>query len=140
MNDTHTADTPHRSSHWPLLLAAAVVSGLTVLSSSFLESVEGQVTASIKADLVVVSDRIAWDQPAYTATATNGKVVIELRNDDLVGHNLHAVAADGKDSGTVLDANPKATDSGAFTLAPGVYTLICTIPGHSNMKATLTVK
>lgn len=121
----------------PALLVPAVVAGLSLAACGGDDATTG---TTVKADLVVVSDRIAWDQPAYTATATNGKVVIELRNDDLVGHNLHAVAADGKDSGTVLDANPKATDSGAFTLAPGVYTLICTIPGHSNMKATLTVK
>jgi len=38
-----------------LLLAAAVVTSLTVLSSSFLESVEGQVTSSIDADLIVDS-------------------------------------------------------------------------------------
>lgn len=121
----------------PALLVPAVVAGLSLAACGGDDTTKG---TTVKADLVVVSDRIAWDQPAYTATATNGKVVIELRNDDLVGHNLHAVAADGKDSGTVLEANPKATDSGTFALAPGVYTLICTIPGHSNMKATLTVK
>ncbi|MFO1321098.1 MAG: MFS transporter [Burkholderiales bacterium] len=30
MNDTHTADTPHRSSHWPLLLAAAAILMITM--------------------------------------------------------------------------------------------------------------
>ena len=121
----------------PALFVPAVVAGLALASCGGDDATKG---TTVKADLVVVADHIAWDQPAYAATATNGKVVVELRNDDLVGHNLHAVAADGKDSGTVLDANPKATDNGTFTLAPGAYTLICTIPGHSNMKATLTVK
>ncbi|MFN8053473.1 MAG: FtsX-like permease family protein [Acidimicrobiales bacterium] len=55
-----------------LLLAAAVVSGLTVLSSSFLESVEGQVTASIKADLVV-------DSATFTKGGLSAALIPELR-------------------------------------------------------------
>jgi uncharacterized cupredoxin-like copper-binding protein len=31
------------------------------------------------------------------------------------------------------------SDSGTLTLQAGTYTIICTIPGHSAMKATLTV-
>jgi uncharacterized cupredoxin-like copper-binding protein len=33
--------------------------------------------------------------------------------------------------------NDAVTDT--VTLSAGTYTLICTIPGHANMKSTLTV-
>ena len=33
-----------------------------------------------------------------------------------------------------------AVDSGSVTLDAGTYTLLCDVPGHTNMKATLTVK
>ncbi len=119
------------------LAAAAPLLALVALGACGSDSKSA--TTQPPADLVVVANHIAWDKPAYTATATDGKVVVRLQNDDLVNHNLHAVGADGVDSGTVIDANPNATKTGTFTLKPGTYTLICTVPGHSNMKATLTV-
>jgi len=37
-------------------------------------------------------------------------------------------------------AQKGSTDSATVNLEKGVYTLLCDIPGHSNMKATLTVE
>jgi len=40
-----------------------------------------------------------------------------------------------------LDVSRKGdTDQGTVTLDPGTYQLLCTVPGHQNMKAIFTVK
>lgn len=118
------------------LFLPVLVAGLAVASCGGDDTTKG---TTVKADLVVAADHIAWDKPAYAVTATDGKVIIELKNEDLVEHNLHVVAADGTDNATVISTNPSATKTATYTLAAGTYTLICTIAGHSNMKATLTV-
>jgi uncharacterized cupredoxin-like copper-binding protein len=39
----------------------------------------------------------------------------------------------------VVAANGGQTKVGTVDLKPGSYTIICTVPGHSAMKATLKV-
>ena len=58
-----------------LLLAAAVVSGLTVLSSSFVSSVDNQVTKSITADLVI-------DSGSFTTGGLSADLIKRLRATD----------------------------------------------------------
>lgn len=94
--------------------------------------------STVQADLVVVARTTAWEKPAYELAA--GTKTIELKNDDLVGHNLHVLDTGNKDMGTVIDANPGNTATGSFALTPGTYRIFCSIPGHSNMDSTLTVK
>jgi plastocyanin len=102
-------------------------------------------TAPADADVVVrAQPSIQWDAASYTATSHDGKVVVSLIDDGSTPHNLHII--DSNDN----DADPKApkmgVDSkgdevtGTFSLAPGTYRVVCKIPGHGNMKATLTVK
>lgn len=81
---------------------------------------------------------IRWDAADYTATA--GDVVIGLVNEDSVRHTL-IIAKDGtKIPDFKLVAGKKgAVDSGSITLDAGTYQLLCDVPGHQNMKATLTV-
>lgn len=81
---------------------------------------------------------IRWDATDYTATA--GEVVVGLVNEDSVRHTL-IIAKDGKKIPNFkLEVGKKgAVDSGTITLESGNYTLLCDVPGHQNMKATLTV-
>ncbi|MFM7411347.1 MAG: hypothetical protein ACKO3L_11230 [Actinomycetota bacterium] len=81
---------------------------------------------------------IRWDATDYTATA--GEVLVGLVNEDSVRHTL-IVAKDGKKIPNFkLDVGKKGTvDSGTITLEAGSYTLLCDVPGHQNMKATLNV-
>jgi plastocyanin len=82
---------------------------------------------------------IRWDAADYTATA--GDVLVGLVNEDSVRHTL-IIAKDGtKIPDFKLQVGKKgAVDSGTITLAAGDYTLLCDVPGHQNMKATLTVR
>jgi plastocyanin len=99
----------------------------------------GGETVASEIDLEVVAvDGIKWEKDEYTATA--GTVTSALRNSSSLPHNLHFIDETGKENLVVLDAPSRGdVDIDDVELAAGTYTLICTIPGHSNMKATLTV-
>jgi plastocyanin len=81
---------------------------------------------------------IRWDAADYTATA--GEITVGLVNEDTVRHTL-IIARDGtKIPDFKIEVGKKGdVDSGTVTLEAGVYTLICDVPGHQNMKAALTV-
>ncbi len=123
----------------PTLVVGSIV-GLFALSSCG-GSDAASSTVPVDADVTVVAiEGIAWDAEAYTATATDGKVIIATTNDSSLPHNLRVLDAAGVENASTLDIPRRGVvDSKSFTLAPGSYTMICTIPGHGNMKATLVV-
>jgi plastocyanin len=99
--------------------------------------------ATLPADALVIKavEGIAWDAKSYTATAVGGKVNIAIEDDSSLPHNLHLLDSNNVDVGLALSVQGRGdvkTDD--FPLAPGTYKVICTIAGHGNMKATLTVK
>ena len=96
-------------------------------------------SAPVDADVVVKAvDPLQWDQPTYSAQA--GDVAIAVENDSSQPHNLHIVGPDQVELPLSLDIPSKGdTDTGTVSLTAGDYTLICTVPGHANMKSTLTV-
>ena len=81
---------------------------------------------------------IRFDKSEYSAAAGNVKVVTV--NEDTVRHTL-LVVKDGVKvpNFKLVVAQEGAIDVGEINLAAGSYTLICDVPGHQNMKATLTV-
>ena len=99
--------------------------------------------ATVPANTLVVNaiEGIAWDAKSYVATAVDGKVSIAIENDSSLPHNLHLLDSDNVDVGLVLNVAKRGDiHSDDYPLAPGTYQVICTIVGHGNMKATLTVK
>ncbi|MEP7048182.1 MAG: hypothetical protein ABI949_15935 [Ilumatobacteraceae bacterium] len=102
----------------------------------------GGSTATTPANAVVVKaiEGIAWDAKSYTTTAVDGNVTIAVRNDSSLPHNLHLIDAENVDVGISLVVNSRSdVASTTVALPPGTYKVICTIAGHGNMKATLTV-
>ena len=81
---------------------------------------------------------IRFDKSEYSAAAGNVKVVTV--NEDTVRHTL-LIIKDGikVPNFKLVVAQEGAIDVGEINLAAGSYTLICDVPGHQNMKATLTV-
>jgi plastocyanin len=118
----------------PLVLAGAL--GLAACGGGSSSSGD---TIPADADVVVKAiEGIKWDQPSYSAEA--GEVTIAAENVSSLPHNLYIVAPDGTQLPNVIDLpNRGRVGTMTVTLAAGEYTLICTIPGHNNMKATLTV-
>ena len=82
---------------------------------------------------------IRWDATEYQAGA--GDVVVGLVNEDSVRHTL-ILAKDGTKvpNFKLITGKKGDIDSGTVTLEAGVYELLCDVPGHQNMKATLTVE
>lgn len=120
-----------------LLIAPLVAASLAACSSG-----GGGSAATIPANatLITAIEGIAWDAKAYTATSVNGKVLLALKNNSSLPHNLHLLNADNVDQGVALETKGRNdTHTLSYTLPPGTYQVICTIAGHGNMKATLTV-
>lgn len=119
----------------PLLAASAL--GLSACGGGD-DSSSGNTTPS-DVDLEVVAlDGIKWEKDEYSVAA--GDVRAALRNASSLPHNLHFIDADGVENLVVLDAPSRGdVDIDDVQLDAGTYSLICTVPGHSNMKATLTV-
>ena len=97
-------------------------------------------TVPAGATLIKAEQAITWDAKTYTATPVDGKVTISLRNDSSLPHNLHLLDSNNVDAGIALDVEGHGdVRTASVALKPGIYKVICTIPGHGNMKATLTV-
>ncbi len=116
----------------PLALAAAVVLASCGGGSE-------STGTTLPADVTITAvEGIAWDATDYTASA--GEVTIAVANNSSLPHNLHIVDPSGTQLPDVWDIPSRGdTASDTVTLSAGVYTLICTIPGHNKMKSTLTV-
>ena len=82
---------------------------------------------------------LKFDKAAYEATA--GDIEVGYVNMDSIRHTLVVVQDGTKVANFELKVNAKgSTDVGSVSLAAGNYVLMCTVPGHQNMKADLTVK
>ena len=82
---------------------------------------------------------LKFDKTAYEATA--GDVEIGYVNDDTIRHTLVVIEGDTKVGNLELQVNKRGdVDTGTINLPAGSYSVFCTVPGHQNMKADLTVK
>jgi hypothetical protein len=83
---------------------------------------------------------LRFDAKTYGPVAA-GEVVFGYQNEDSVRHTLILAKGDVKvPNFKLVVAQNGSVDSGSVALDAGTYTLICDVPGHSNMKATLTVE
>ena len=90
--------------------------------------------------VVTAVSGLRFDAKTYGPVSA-GDNVFGYQNKDSIRHTLIIAKADTKVPNFKLVVGQNgAVDSGTATLDAGMYTLICDVPGHSNMKATLTVK
>ena len=132
-----------RSSDHSSVLARALAVGVAAVAFSACGgSSSGSTAETVPADVGLEVDAgpgIKFATTSYSAVAGDVKVV--YKNLDAQRHTLAIIAADG----TTLPGELEVFKSGDievrnFTLVSGTYKLICTVPGHENMKATLDVK
>jgi plastocyanin len=118
--------------------SAAIAAAFVALSACGSSSAPA---ATLPSDIGLEVDAgpgIRFNATSYTATA--GTVKVAYVNKDSARHTLVII-----DSNKVqLPGELEVAKSGAFEvkdydLKPGEYTLFCNVPGHQNMKATLTV-
>ncbi len=115
----------------PLALLAACGGG----SSTPAETLPADVDVLVRA-----VPSLKFDKSDY-GTVKAGGIMVGYSNEDSVRHTLILAKDDQKVPNFKLVIGAKGdNDSGTVTLEPGKYVLICDVPGHSNMKATLTVE
>ena len=118
------------------LAAVAVALALSACSSS--TATPETLPATVGLEVHAVSG-LKFDKAAYEATA--GDIEVGYVNMDSIRHTLVVVQDGTKVANFELKVNAKgSTDVGSVSLAAGNYVLMCTVPGHQNMKADLTVK
>ena len=121
------------------LLAVPFVA-LTLVGCGSSDGGGSSATTPANATVITAIEGIAWDAKTYTGTAVDGRVTISVVNDSSLPHNLHLIDSDNVDVGVALEVTGHGdVDTKSVALAPGSYQVICTITGHGNMKATLTV-
>jgi plastocyanin len=88
--------------------------------------------------VTIQADNVQFKTKSVTAKA--GTITIELQNQEpsVVTHNVTVKTPEGDKQ--VVQTNGGKTVTGTIDLPAGSYPYICTIPGHGNMKGTLTVK
>jgi ABC-type glycerol-3-phosphate transport system substrate-binding protein len=121
------------------LTALAAAAALPLLAACGGDSGSDSDTTLPPSDVQVIAiDGIAWNSDNYSASA--GTVTILGRNESSLPHNLHLVAADGSQLPEFIDL-PGRGDADVIDvdLEAGEYTIVCLIPGHANMTATLTI-
>ena len=90
--------------------------------------------------VVTAVSGLRFDAETY-GPVTAGSVMLGYSNEDSIRHTLIIAKGDTKVPNFKLEVDQRGSvDSGDITLDAGTYTIICDVPGHSNMKATLTVE
>lgn len=125
-----------RISKHPFIIATMLVGVLAACGGSS----SSAPTTALVADVVVTAESgLRLDQTSYSASS--GAISIGYVNDDTIRHTLVVVKDGTKVAGFELKVNQKGdVDQGTVTLEPDTYVLLCTVPGHENMKANFTVK
>ncbi len=97
-------------------------------------------TLPMGATVIKAVPSLRFDADTYGPISA-GEVAFGYVNEDTVRHTLILAKGDTKVPNFKLVIGKKGdVDSGTVTLETGEYTLICDVPGHANMKATLTVE
>ena len=99
-------------------------------------------TETLPAGALVITavSGLRFDATTY-GPVTAGEIVFGYKNEDSIRHTLILAKGDIKVPNFKLVVAKKGdVDSGPVNLDAGTYTLICDVPGHGNMKASLTVE
>jgi len=90
--------------------------------------------------VVTAVSGLRFDAETY-GPVTAGSIVFGYKNDDSIRHTIILAKDDTKVPNFKLVVAKKGdVDSGPVTLDAGTYTIICDVPGHGNMRASLTVE
>jgi plastocyanin len=95
-----------------------------------------------KTDTVVVTgSEFKFNPGNVTVTGGGGPIKFDFKNDGSTAHNLK-IEKDGEDVGGSDTFQGGKSEDFTADLAPGDYTLICTVGDHAGlgMKGKLTVK
>ena len=84
-----------------------------------------------------------WALDLSVSEVAAGKVIFTVTNQGTMGHNLTVVDSSGSVIGATATFRPsQGAQTLEVTLAPGTYTVLCSLPGHAarGQQAKLVVK
>jgi plastocyanin len=87
--------------------------------------------------VTVVAENIQLTEDGYSAAA--GEVTIVYENEDSVRHTLVIDGVDEGDFKLEVDGEGES-DQGTVELEAGEFEIFCDVPGHTAMRATLTIE
>ncbi len=119
-----------------------LIAGLALVAASCGGSGTDAPAETLPADALVVKAvaGLRFDAQEYGPVPA-GDVVIGYSNEDNVRHTLILAKDKVKVPNYKLEVNRKGNvDFASVTLEAGTYEVICDVPGHSNMRATLVVE
>ena len=121
-----------------IVLASVAVSLMALTGCSSSNATPETIPATVDLEVRAISG-LRFDKTLYEATA--GDIEIAYINDDTIRHTLIVLQDDTKVGTLELAVNKRGDlDIGTINLPAGNYSVFCTVPGHQNMKADLTVK
>lgn len=119
-----------------------LIAGLALVAASCGGSSTDAPAETLPADALVVKAvaGLRFDAQQYGPVPA-GEVLIGYSNEDTVRHTLILAKDKVKVPNYKLEVNRKGSvDSASVTLEAGTYEVICDVPGHGNMRATLIVE
>ena len=125
----------------PISEATATTAGGGIVSGAAPTAVAsdqtgGGTTTEIKGTLA------EWSLTLSQQEAPAGKIRFIVTNQGMMAHNFSITDSSGELARTPTFASSEGAQTLEVTLAPGTYTIICSLPGHAarGQKATLVVK
>jgi plastocyanin len=123
-----------------LTLTAGLAIVLSACGGSGSSTSEPTETVPAGATVITAKSGLRFDAAEYGPVPA-GDVALGYVNEDSMRHTLIVAKGDEKIGSFKLVVVDKGdVDSGSLALEAGEYTLICDVPGHSNMRATLIVE
>ena len=121
-----------------IVVASVAVSLMALTGCCSSNATPETIPATVDLEVRAISG-LRFDKSLYEATA--GDIEIAYINDDTIRHTLIVLQDDTKVGNLELSVNKRGDlDIGTINLPAGNYSVFCTVPGHQNMKADLTVK
>ena len=124
-----------------LFLTASLIGAVLALAACGGSDSAGDSPPTVPADVDLVVDAgpgLKFDPDSYTAAA--GPLTVSLVNKDSQLHSLVIVDSDKRTLPGELKVNKSGdVDTGEYDLTAGSYQLLCLVPGHEDMTATLAV-
>lgn len=122
--------------------ALSLTTGLALILSACGGSGSSEPAETVPAGALVINAEsgLRFDAEEYGPVPA-GDITFGYVNNDSMRHTLIVAKGDEKVGSFKLVVVDKGdVDSGTVSLDAGTYTILCDVPGHSNMRATLSVE
>ncbi len=139
VNGTATAMAHVQGTQTAQTTQTAVAQGTTAAQAKT-QTAQAQLTATAQAKMTITATEKDFAISLSTSTIPAGMITFRITNEGPSQHTFKVLQGTSVKTLTSIDAG-KTVTTDPVDLKPGIYTIICEIPGHEalGMKVTLTV-